>query len=244
MLIISAGMQKSGSAYFYNIINELIAKSRSGKDARQIKHDRKLDDLMKWHNNNIGELTLVKLIKLWRISVQDGMFVVKTHGSPTLSASILSRLGLIRVVYCFRDPRDVLLSAIDHGNQILENGDNHTFANMVEFDKAVQNVKYWLGIWKRYAAMPGAMTVKYEEMMHDPVGVTRKMEEFLDIQLGSEMRQEILWGFSKNNSEADRRGMHFNKARTYRYRTDMTERQKARCKEEFGDYLEVMGYDV
>ena len=70
MLIISSGMQKSGSAYFYNVINEILVASGNGVDARQIKHNRNLDNLMKWHNNNIGALTLPKLIKLWRISLR------------------------------------------------------------------------------------------------------------------------------------------------------------------------------
>jgi hypothetical protein len=243
MLIISSGMQKSGSAYFYNVINELLIASGSGTDARQLKNNRNLDDLMKWHNNNIGKLTLAKLIKLWRICSQEGTYVVKTHSGPNLSVKILSRLGLLRIVYCYRDPRDVLLSAVEHGKKILGEGGNHTFANMVDFDKALNEVKCWLRIWKAYAEMPGVLTVKYEEMMQDPVTVTKKIEDWLDISVDSEKRQDILWKFSKDNSEGDRKGMHFNKARTFRYKTEMTEEQKAACKDEFRGYLGAMGYD-
>jgi len=244
MLFISAGMQKSGSAYFYNVINEIISETGRGKDARKIKNDRNLDDLMKMYNNNIGHLTLAKLIILWRISIQDGIFVVKTHSGPTLPARILSKLGLLRIVYCFRDPRDVLLSTIDHGKKILDSGENHTFASMVDFDKALQNVRAWLGIWKRYADMPEVLTVKYEEMIQDPVTVTKKIEEFLGVSVSPAKRQEILWKFSKDNFDGDRRGMHFNKAKIFRYKTEMTEGQKVKCGAEFGDYLKAMNYDV
>jgi hypothetical protein len=242
MLIISAGMQKSGSAYFYNVINELLARSCDGMDARQIKQDRKLDDLMAWHNNNIGRMSLGKLIRLWRISHQAGAFVVKTHQGPTLSSRILSKLGMIRIVYCFRDPRDVLLSAVDHGQQILENGKQHTFARMLDFDKALQHVIDWLRIWKNYASMSGVLTVKYEDMMFDPVGVTKKIEEFLGLRVNSEIRNTILWQFARDNPEGNRKGMHFNQARVHRYKTELTEEQKSRCDAAFKDYLRIMGY--
>jgi hypothetical protein len=57
MLVLSAGMPKSGSGYFYNIINELLVASGGGKDARWVKQKRALDGLMRWHNNNIGTPT-------------------------------------------------------------------------------------------------------------------------------------------------------------------------------------------
>lgn len=199
---------------------------------------------MTWHNNNIGSLTLKKLIKLWRISTQDGTFLVKTHSGPSLSVRLMSKIGLVRVVYSYRDPRDVLLSAVDHGNKILDQGDNHTFANMVDFDKALKPVKDWLRIWKRYAEMPEVMTVKYEEMMQDPVTITKKIEAFLDISVDSDKRQDILWKYSKDNSKGDRTGMHFNKAKTFRYKTEMNKEQKSKFENKFKGYLEAMGYDI
>lgn len=236
-------MQKSGSAYLYNVINEILVASGKGVNARQIKHNRNLDDLMKWHNNNIGQLTLSKLIKLWRISAQEGAFVVKTHSGPNLSVTILNKLGVLRIVYCYRDPRDVLLSAIDHGQKILNDGENHTFATMTDFDIGLKNVKSWLRVWKAYTEMPGVLTVKYEEMMQDPFSITKKIEDFLNISVDSGKRQDILWKFSKENPEGDRSGMHFNKAQTFRYKTEMTEEQKAKCKDEFSDFLLAMGYE-
>lgn len=220
-----------------------MAASGNGVDARQINQNRNLSELMKWHNNNIGRLKLAKLFKLWRITIREGTFVVKTHSGPSASAKALSKLGIIRIVYCYRDPRDVLLSAVDHGKKILDNGENHTFVKMVDFDKALKNVKAWLKVWKEYEGMPGVLTVKYEDMMRNPEAVTKGIEDFLEISVDPEKRQGILWKFSKENSEGDRRGMHFNKAKTFRYATEMTEEQKTKCREEFGDFLLSMGYE-
>lgn len=243
MLVISAGMQKSGSGYFYNVINELIATSGSGKDARDIKEKRCLDGLMKTHNNNIGKPRFPKLFRLWKMTRENGTFVVKTHAGPTISHIIMPRLGLLRTVYCYRDPRDALLSSIDRGKWILAKGENHTFSKLVEFGDALKAARRWVLVWQRYANMPGVLTVKYEEMMQDPTTVTQRIESFLGISVDSGKRQEILWRFSKDNPGGDRRGMHFNKPTIFRYKSEMTEEQRVLCKNTFRYHLEAMGYD-
>jgi hypothetical protein len=244
MLIVSAGMQKSGSGYFYNLINEIIVQSGSGPDARKLKHDRNLESLMKWHNNNIGHMTFSNLFKLWRMSRKEGPFVVKTHSGPTPAARMLSKCGLIRIVYSYRDPRDATLSAIDAGKKILARGEHHSFAKMVDFEVAVEKVRSWIIGWKRYADMNEVLTVKYEEMMLYPVDTAKKIENFLKMPLDSKTRNDALWKFSKDNPISDRRGMHFNKAKVSRYKTEMHHAQKEKCKIAFGEYLEPMGYDL
>ena len=148
-IVVSAGMQKSGSAYIYNIINDLLIKA-GFTDARSLKLKYSLDDLMKYHNNNIGLLNKENLIKLLKIGFKEKKFVVKTHGGPITFLNLLMNLGLAKTIYIYRDPRDVLLSAIDHGNKILLEGENHTFAKMVNFDDALRNVKSWSKIFKQY----------------------------------------------------------------------------------------------
>lgn len=243
MLVLSVGMQKSGSAYFYNVINELIIES-NGADARHVKTVYRLDSTMKWHNNNIGGLHFFRLIRLWIISLREGVFVVKTHSSPSLSARILNKLGLIKIIYCYRDPRDALLSAVDHGRKILASGDDHTFSEMVNFDNALNIVKGWADIWRQYANMHGVLMIKYEEMMEKPVEHARLIEGFLDLSVSEERREEIIWKFSKDNPGREQTGLHFNKAEIYRYKTEMTAEEVKKCKAVLGGYIEGMSYDI
>ncbi len=244
MLIISAGIQKSGSGYFYNIINALLVESGKGVDARSLKEDKNLDTIMQWHNNNIGKLTFLKLIRLWIISIKHGTFVVKTHEGPNKSAGLLNTLGFVRIVYSYRDPRDVLLSVIDHGNKILDQGDNHTFAKILDFDKAIDSIHGWLRIWKCYNDMTGALTIKYEDMMEDTTAGIKILEEFLDISIDSKQRKNILWKFSKDNSNGYRKGMHFNKAIPFRYKTEMSKEEKDKCSDSFREYIKLMNYAI
>ena len=243
MLILSAGMPKSGSAYLYNLINAILVET-GNKDARQIKDERNLEAIMKWHNNNIGELSLKKLIRLWLISVHDGPFTVKTHQGPKSSTKALSKLGLIRIVYCYRDPRDALLSAVDHGKKILAEGGGHTFAGMVDFDKASKKVKSWLGIWKRYNSMTGVLMVRYEDLIEKSFEIMQRIVAFLKVSVNDKKLEDIIWTFSRNNPDGERTGMHFNKAKSYRYRTEFTEAQKKKCQDAFGEFIEAMGYEI
>lgn len=77
MLVLSVGMQKSGSAYLYNIINDLLAASGKA-DARTIKAKYGLDNMLKWHNNNLVQHNPYHLFKLIRISLAEGSFAVKS----------------------------------------------------------------------------------------------------------------------------------------------------------------------
>ena len=209
-------MQKSGSAYIYNIINELLIRS-GNKSAREIKEKYKLENLMQWHNNNIGELSFIKIIKLLIISIKENKFVVKTHDTPSDFHNILLKMGLIKTIYIYRDPRDVLLSAQDHGRKILKNGESHTFAKMINFDDAFKSVKSWTNIYKSYKKVNGILTVSYEELLSDPLTVLNNICDYLKITVSENEIQNILKKYDRKNPNADMRGMHFNTGVIKRY---------------------------
>ena len=60
MLVVSAGMQKSGSAYLYNIINDLLVVAGNA-DARGIKSKYKLDDIVQ-----IADISGFRQVKFWK----------------------------------------------------------------------------------------------------------------------------------------------------------------------------------
>jgi hypothetical protein len=242
-LILSAGMPKSGSAYVYNLINDLMIAG-GHRDAREIKRDYKLQALMNWRNNNIGRLYIWRILRLWSIVRKEGPFVVKTHNRPGPIVLLLNRLGLIKIIYSYRDPRDALLSAVDHGKKLLSQGNNRSFAKMVEFDDALKNVMKWLRIWKIYSLIPGVLMVRYEDLMNNPVETVEGVSRFLGFDLDHNTLESILWKYSRDNPEWNREGMHFNKAVVFRYKTEMPAEQKKICRDKIGGYLQNMGYEV
>lgn len=242
MFVVQAGMEKSGSAYFYNIINELLIESGKGVDARQLRENENLHRTMRFHNNNIGRLSPIKLLKLKKLSQKVGFFTVKTHAGPNLFSDFLVKRDDLRIIYSYRDPRDVLLSALDHGRRIRDQGESHTFAKLVTFEDALRAVMVWLKICNLYLKRPHVLSIKYEDMMQAPETYALKIVDYLNLEVGEEKIREILWKFSKDNPTGEREGLHLNKAIVHRYRSEMSDEQQQKCLTVMGDFLKRMGY--
>ena len=241
MIVISAGMQKSGSAYFYNLLNDLLVAAGE-QDARTVKDQYNLDGQMQWANNNIGQPRFIKLLRLHMIRRKTGSFAVKTHAGPNWVTRLFSALGAVKIIYIFRDPRDALLSAVDHGQKILNEGETHTFAKFASFEKALPVVKKWSRTWRRYHNMGDVLVVRYEDLMANPEEVMQSCESFLGISVSDKARKQIIWKYDRRNKAAKKKALHFNKAVTARWKTEMSREQKIRCNHEFGKYLVQMGF--
>jgi hypothetical protein len=242
MLVINAGMQKSGTGYFYNVLNDLHVAA-GNTDARHVKREHDLHHLMQHANNLLPDLSHKTLRTLWRVSVAACPFVVKTHAGPTRAARRFSSLGRVKIVYNYRDPRDVLLSAMDHGRKNLSEGNDGPFIKLAPFDEAVKAVKRWLQVWRKYREMPDVLMVRYEDLLRSPAECLAEVERFLCLPIDPATRTEILWRYSRDNPHLNKGTTHFNKGEAFRYRREMTEEQQKQAQRAFGDCLREMGYD-
>jgi hypothetical protein len=244
VFVIAAGMPKAGTAFAYNVLNGLLVAAGK-RDARDIKRRRRLDRLMRWRNNNIGPPSLWKLFRLWRISLIEGPFVVKTHAAPTRALLLFRRLRLIKVIYGYRDPRDALLSAVDHGKRIRDKGRDHTFARLVDFEKAFRVVKSWIDTWVHYNNLDGTLRVRYEDLVTDPLATAKRMLAHLGLVVDDRAIEAVLAEHDKaGRPQSTSRVQHFHKGKCYRYRDEMPEEQKERFRAELGDVLLQMGYSL
>ncbi len=241
MIVLSVGMQKSGSAYIYNLINDILVYA-GNKDARDVKEEYNLSEVMKWYNNNIGHINIKLIFKLIRISLKSGTFAVKTHSAPNSLHSLLLKTGLIKTIYIYRDPRDVLLSVQDHGIKILAEGENHTFAKMVGFNDAFVSVKNWVNIFKEYKKNKDVLCLRYEDLITEPILTLQQICDYLNISIPNQDLKNILKKYDKENPNADMTGLHFNKGITNRYVNELSEAQIDRFRAEMGIILEEMGY--
>ncbi len=201
---------------------------------------------MRFHNNNIGPLSPKRILRLWLISLRTGPFVVKTHQGPGRLFRLFVLLRMIRVAYSYRDPRDVVLSALDHGRKLRDKGQNHTFAQMVRFEDAFDTFRRnWLPIWQAYARASNVRAVRYEDLMEDPFLVVRTLLDHLGLKLSDDTLREILHRWDRENVPPDQvANLHLNRARASRYLSEMPEEQKAHFAQELGPLLQQMGYPV
>ncbi len=242
MIIISAGMQKAGSAYIFNMLNDLCSLS-GGQDVRKVKEKYHLDGLLRHYNCNVGTFAGHKILRLLWYGRREGPYVVKTHTGPTGLLRLLHRTGMVKVIYIYRDPRDALLSAMDHGRKIAASGETHTFAGLSRFEDAFAAVKAWVCRWKQWNDC-GAYLLRYEDLLSDPVKEMEKISTYLGFGVGPEDIAATVAAYSRDKAGSSGKSdyLHFNAGICSRYRSEMPEEQKRRFQLEMGDLLVRMGY--
>jgi len=127
MIILSVGMPRAGSGWHYNLIHDLM-KTSGCADARDIREKYGLQKILTEVNCNIGVLSARRLAMVARPALAGNTFVIKAHAAPTRASRLLSTLGLLRVTYIYRDPRDAMLSAFDYGQRALAKGRPNAFS--------------------------------------------------------------------------------------------------------------------
>ena len=124
MIVLSAGMQKSGTAWFFNITNDMLIAA-GFDDVRKIREQFGLQSILLYHNCNIEDLAAKKMSRVIIPHNQGHTFVVKTHSGPSPSLLSLISENIIKAAYIYRDPRDVVLSVMDHGQNQKQRGNPH-----------------------------------------------------------------------------------------------------------------------
>src|SRR5512139_3277100 len=147
MIILSIGMPRAGSGWYYNLTNDLMLSS-GAQDPRQIRQRYHLQNVLTEVNCNIGALTPRRVLSVLLPSLLGNTFVIKAHAGPTPIALALIRLGLIRPTYIYRDPRDALLSAMESGRRALEQGRTSAFTPLVDFDVALDFMLDYVRVWE------------------------------------------------------------------------------------------------
>src|SRR5512145_1758499 len=112
MIVLSVGMPRAGSGWHYNLIHDLM-KTTGAVDARDIREKYRLQKILTEVNCNIGVLSARRLAMVTVPALLGNTFVIKAHAGPSTWSRLLERIGLLRVTYIYRDPRDAMLSAFE-----------------------------------------------------------------------------------------------------------------------------------
>ena len=126
MIILSVGMPRAGSGWYYNLTNDLML-ANGAQDARQIRQRYRLQGILTEVNCNIGALTPRRITAVMFPSVLGNTFVIKAHAALTPYARFMIQRGLIRSSYIYRDPRDALLSVMENGQRAVQRGQPKCF---------------------------------------------------------------------------------------------------------------------
>lgn len=233
MIVLSAGMQKSGTAWYFNLTNDLLVAA-GYQDVRAIREKFRLHAILKDYNCNIGNPTPSKLARVAIPHFCRNTFVVKTHHGPTTSLLYLMSLGIVKTTYIYRDPRDVVVSGFEHGQRIRAKGENHTFAKWDSIETSILNVKRLLATWDKWMQCSKSLITRYEDLWADPINELKRLRGFLSLDVSSEELHRIVPNYQTDQLDATATSyLHFNKAAIGRFREVMSQRQIDLCRVHF-----------
>ena len=241
MIVLSVGMPRAGSGWHYNLIHDLM-KTTGCADARDIRERYRLQKILTEVNCNIGVLSARRL-GLVALPGVVNTFVIKAHAGPTNTSRLFSTLGLLRVTYIYRDPRDAMLSAFDFGQRALTKGRPNAFSHLSDFEKSMDFMMEYVHIWEKWMKEKKVLIARYEDLLTDYDAESAKLVKYLKLNGSRPEVQAVIEKYRPNMAEGQQ-GLHFYKGKIGRFRKSYNDEQKSVLKEKLGTYLARMGYDV
>jgi len=242
MIILSVGMPRAGSGWHYNLIHDLM-KTAGATDASDIREKYRLQGILTEVNYNIGVLSARRLGMVTLPALLGNTFVIKAHAGPTSTSRLLQRLGLLRISYIYRDPRDAMLSAFEYGQRGLKRGRPNAFSYLTDFQKSLDFIMDYVRIWDRWSREKNVHITRYEDLQTDYVNEVNSLVKFLKLNGDRLKVQKVIESYHGPVVEGQT-GLHFNKGKIGRFRESYNAEQQAILKKKMGAYLVRMGYEV
>lgn len=243
MIILAAGMPRAGSGWHYNLVHDLVVAA-GGQDARAIRRRFLLRPFLTEVNCNIGTLSTKRLAPVLVPSMLGNTFAIKTHSGPSPMALRLIRSKRLRVTYIYRDPRAALLSAYEYGQRARAVGRKNAFARLETIDQAVDFIKVYLRIWKKWMAIEAVHSLRYEDLLANYDAEAERLARFLKADPASAAAKDAIEFYRSEKGAPGSKGQHFQVGEAERFRQALTPDQIKAANEAFGPYLTEMGYQI
>jgi hypothetical protein len=242
MIVLSVGMPRAGSGWHCNLVHDLM-KTTGCADAREIRERYRLQSILTEVNCNIGVLSARRLALVTLPALVGNTFVIKAHSGPTSSSRLLQRLGLLRITYIYRDPRDAMLSAYDYGQRAIKKGRPNAFSHLTDFQKSLDFIMDYVRIWEKWMGEKGVLIARYEDLLTDYDNEVRRLFGFLKLNRAKAEVQKVIDDYRPGAAEGQQ-GLHFYKGKIGRFRESYSAEEQEVLELKLGANLRRMGYEV
>jgi len=213
------------------------------------------ESLLKMTNNKLGQEQLRAefngrfisfptqevLENLVFISNFYGDIVVKCHWSINQLIIDLLLSGELKVTFSYRDPRDIVLSAIDHGKRSRKGLDpSLSFADCQNIDDTAPKILKMLDTFNMWETLPNVHFISYENLMTNPFYEIKKMINFFEWKIPTKNILQLI----KKQEDNKHQSHNFNKGIIGRWKEEMSEDDKKATTELFYPFLKKMGYET
>lgn len=242
MIVLSVGMPRAGSGWHYNLVHDLM-KTTGSADAREIREKYQLQNILTEVNCNIGVLSARRMGMVVIPALMGNTFVIKAHAGPTSASRLLQSLGLLRITYIYRDPRDAMLSAFDYGQRALQKGHPNAFSHLTDFQKSLDFIREYVRIWEKWTSEKDVLIARYEDLLTDYDHETTRLVEFLKLNGSSPEIQKVTESYRPGVADGQQ-GLHFYKGKIGRFRESYSAEEQAILREKLSPDLLRMGYEI
>jgi len=240
MIVLSVGMPRAGSGWHYNLIHDLM-EAAGYTDARVIREKYRLQGILTEVNCNIGVLSARRMGMVAMPALAGNDFVIKAHAGPSASSRLLQSLGLLRITYIYRDPRDAMLSAFEYGQRTLQKGRPNAFSHLTDFQKSLDFIMEYVLIWEKWLDEKKVLIVRYEDLLTNYDSEVKRLVDYLQLN-GTNSEIQTVTGNYRPDAAEGQQGLHFFKGRIGRFRESYTEEQQLIMWERMSTQLTRMGY--
>ncbi len=242
MIVLAVGMPRAGSGWHYNLIHDLM-RTTGCAEAADVRARFHLESILTEVNCNIGVLSARRLAMVSIPSLAGNTFVIKAHSRPTPPSRFLQTLGMLRIGYIYRDPRDAMLSAMDYGRRATAKDRPNAFSHLRGFDQALDFMTDYVRIWADWMREPNVLVTRYEDLLRSYDSESSRLVEFLEVNSSQPQVREVVNHYRPEKAES-KQGTHFFKGRIGRFREVFTAAEQAVLADRFGPSLQRMGYVV
>lgn len=243
-------MVKSGSLWYYRMTDDLIMSSGNKHNALSPPHPP-INNLRKGDKIKCDKLNFSNLISITSSLKKGYRYPIKTHSRPTIPLALFQlTFKNLKITYTYRDPRDVVLSVMDHAEKARRDDININIRDIRKIDEAIDFVKVEFKKWKKwdmYSKIFNVEMVRYEDMVKNTAQELKKLRQHLQIQVTDDKIKEIVNKYRKDKydkRERIRNNTHMNKGYSGRFLKEMDKEDIEYCQNRMIKEIKQMGYPI
>jgi hypothetical protein len=194
-------------------------------------------------NCNIGVLSARRLALVTLPVLMGNTFVIKAHSGPTSTSRLLQRLGLLRITFIYRDPRDAMLSAYEYGQRAVKKGHPNAFSHLTDFQKTQDFILDYIRIWEKWMREKHVLIARYEDLLSNYDDEVMRLVRFLQLDDSNPELRKVIDQYHPGDAQGQQ-GLHFYKGKIGRFREVYSAEEQRMLRENLGLYIRSMGYEV
>lgn len=187
LLYFSYGMTKTGSTLAFQLV-------RSALDLCGFPQDRVPLDVVNpvLRRNFVNHISPRQLEALKDEAKKRGYpIALKTHMRPDDCVVKAIQSGEAIAHACYRDPRDMALSMLDHAQISRETG-GEEFAELATMEQAFNNIRSQHDSLTAWLRLPNVMPLYFEDIAFDTVETARRILRQLNLKLDPEVLADVV----------------------------------------------------